>query len=401
MNKNYKQIVKRAIDNESFIKIIFSRPHQKASMTWVKVVIRPVLIKDKKHTQFSYFTKTQDITKNYQGEETQKKLDELLNLPFQSIYIQTINKNIQIEIERNRKAKVHEHEVSKEPISISVIHDNQKRLIIPAEIPNKYLEAVGIMTKEGKVKSDMYDKFRQINEFLRFASQVSSFRHSELFSESSSISVVDFGCGNGYLTFALAYYFREVLRKDTHIIGVDLREDLIKNLQIKAKQIQADELSFQKSRIADFTTHKNPDMVVALHACDTATDETLAKAIQWESKVIFVAPCCHHNLQTQMSGEKNPSLFTPITKHDILKERLADLLTDAFRLLILQIMGYQVSIVEFISSEHTSKNLLIRAVRTDIIHTAKYKDAYIALKKYWKVIPYLEKLIYNELQTRL
>ena len=379
MSENYRVLVQEKIHEEkNFVKATFTG----GVKLWKKVIIRPVMIKGKRHIQFSYFDTKKDITKNYSGEEITKKLGQIFLQHFKTITVQTTDKTFQIEIPEKGKKIIHEHTDQKK--SVPSFHDREKSLILSPHQQIPFLETIGIMTQDGKIKADRYSKFRQINEFLKIISQtmVSGIKDSD------TLDIIDFGCGNGYLTFAVYYYFNEFLKKPVQVTGIDIQEDLLKNLRQKAASLEWQNMHFQKNTIKDFVGEKNAAIVIALHACDTATDDALAQAINMHSAYIFSSPCCHHNMQQQLDTGITPGIFRPVFRYPILGERLGDILTDTFRGLILQIMGYKTDIMEFISQEHTSKNLLIRAIKTNDMQTKKYIHEYTILKKYWKVTPY-------------
>ena len=229
----------------------------------------------------------------------------------------------------------------------------------------------------------------QINEFLRLVEDTSFF---DDFKE-KPVHIVDFGCGNAYLTFATYYYLHDILSLDAHVVGVDIKADLIERHQEKAKSLGWSQLTFEVGQISDFQPETKPDVVLALHACDTATDDALANGIRWNSKLILCAPCCQHELQVQLSHVPAPTPLLPVFHHGILFERMGDILTDTFRAAILRIMGYHTDVTQFVPIEHTAKNLMIRSVKTSPVGNARWIDEYRNLKAFWQVTPYLERLL--------
>ncbi len=216
------------------------------------------------------------------------------------------------------------------------------------------------MTGEGKVVHARYDKFRQINRFLEFIEDV-----LPRLDRDRELTILDFGCGKSYLTFAMYYYFRKLKGYDVKIVGLDLKEDVIARCQALAEKYGYDKLQFCQGDIASYRGVDRVDMVVTLHACDTATDFALAKAVGWGASVILSVPCCQHELNRQISNE----VMKPVFSYGVLKERIAALMTDGLRAQMLERAGYETQILEFIDMEHTPKNLLIRAV-----YTGKKKD---------------------------
>ena len=233
-------------------------------------------------------------------------------------------------------------------------HNRKKKYILDPEKSVDFLVDLGVQTKEGRIVHAKYDKFRQINRFLEFIEDVLP----ELPRE-REVTILDFGCGKSYLTFAMYHYLKELKGYQVHIIGLDLKEDVISRCQELAKRYGYQGLDFYVGDIAGYEGVKQVDMVVTLHACDTATDYALDKAIQWGAKVILSVPCCQHELNGQMQNE----ILDPVFQYGIIKERMAALFTDALRAQILESKGYHVQILEFIDMEHTPKNILIRGVK--------------------------------------
>jgi SAM-dependent methyltransferase len=387
MESDYKSLVReRILQSASLIRAVFTGGQKGSSLPWVKVVVRPVELKGQVHLQFSYFDEKKDITKNYL-EEAAAKVDELLALPFRNIFIESSAGNLQVNISKKGKALVNETKPTKSTTDLS--HDRQKSRILTIENSAPLLEAVGILTKDGRIKADMQRKYTQINEFLRLLDETDSF---EAF-RGKPFHVVDFGCGNAYLTFAVYHYLRNILQLDAYVTGVDIKSELIERHQEKAKGLGWNQLTFEAGYIADYQTSTIPDMVIALHACDTATDDALAKGIQWESKLIVCAPCCQHELQEQMSRVPMPEQLLSVFHDGILFERMGDILTDTFRANILRIMGYRTDVAQFVPIEHTAKNLMIRSVKTSAPGNTRWVEEYRNLKSFWKVTPYLEKLL--------
>ena len=217
-----------------------------------------------------------------------------------------------------------------------------------------FLCDLGVMTAEGKIVRSKYDKFRQINRFLEFVEDILPTLYKE-----EKVHIIDFGCGKSYLTFALYYYLHELKGMDVHITGLDLKGDVIERCRRLGKKYGYEDLDFYQGDIKDFQQAGRVDMVVSLHACDTATDFALKKAVDWGAEVIFAVPCCQHEVNGQIENE----LLSPVLKYGILKERIAALVTDGIRANLLEEAGYEAQILEFIDMEHTPKNLLIRAVK--------------------------------------
>lgn len=387
MDSEYKQLVRdRILARESLIRAVFSGEQKGSSLSWVKVTVRPVELQGQVHLQVSYFDEKKDITKNYL-EEAESKVDELLALPFRNIFVESSTGNLQVNISKKGKALVNETKPS--TATTNLAHDRQKNRILTAENAAPFLKAVGIMTEDGRIKADMQRKFKQVNEFLRLVEETGSLP----IQRGEAVRVVDFGCGSGHLTFAMYFYLRELLHLDAHVTGVDIKHELMDQLQAKSEALGWSQLKFQTGYISDYESGVHPDVVLALHACDTATDDALAKGIEWGSKLIVCAPCCQHELQEQMARVEMPEPLAPIFQHGIFFERMGDILTDTFRASILRIMGYRTDVTEFVPIEHTGKNLMIRAVKTSQPGNPRRVEEYRDLKAFWKLTPYLEKLL--------
>lgn len=390
MDSDYKQLLReRILDSGTFVRAVFSGEQKGASVPWVKVVVRLVELKGQVHWQFSYFDEKKDITKNYL-EESPAKVDELLALPFRNIFVESGAGNIQVNFSKKGKPLISKSKSSKTETDLS--HDRHKNRLLTPENAAPFLQAIGILTHDGRIRADMQRKYKQINEFLRLVDETASFSAWA----GSPISVVDFGCGSGHLTFAMYFYLHEVLGLDAHVTGVDLKSELLDQLQAKSEALGWERLKFQAGAIADFEADVPPDVVIALHACDTATDDAIAKGIRWESKVIICAPCCQHELQAQMAKVELPDPLASVFQDGIFFERMGDILTDTFRATILRIMGYRTDVTQFVPIEHTAKNLMIRAVKTSQPGNEKWVEQYRKLKSFWGVTPYLERLLGEE-----
>ena len=239
-------------------------------------------------------------------------------------------------------------------------HNRTKKYILEEGLPVAFLKDLGVQTEDGQIIKSRYDKFRQINRFLEFIADIMPILPKE-----RCVRIIDFGCGKSYLTFAMYYYLKELKGYDIRIIGLDLKKDVIKNCSRLAVKYGYDKLNFYEGSIEEFEGVTQVDMVVTLHACDTATDYAMYKALRWGASVILSVPCCQHELNKQIAASE----FEPITDYGILKERFCALATDGIRAKILEEQGYDTQILEFIDMEHTPKNLLIRA-----IHRKKQSD---------------------------
>jgi SAM-dependent methyltransferase len=398
LETEFRQWAKDQMHDESrFIKAVFSGLRHGHKQQWRRVVVRPVILRSKRHLQVSYFDEKRDITKNYTGDEVALMLDEVLSLPFSHFTLQTTEREIQARISKKGKVFMQDKKTDQPRPLPSMTHDRQKAVLLSVENAGDFLSAIGILTPDGRIKSNMQRKYRQINEFLRLIVETRAFEQIA----HSPITIVDCGCGSAHLTFAVYHYLSTIVHIPAQITGVDIKTELLDQQVQLARKLGWEGVTFHNSTIIDFTPETPPDIVLALHACDTATDEALAQAIRWDSHMIFSAPCCHHNLQAQIEQQVVPEVFKPVMRHGILKERLGDVLTDSFRAQLMRVMGYRTEVVEFISAEHTDKNLMIRGVKTSPPGDPKAIEEYRDLKAYWHVQPYLEKLLADAIPDKL
>ena len=403
MPEEYKQLVIESIVdqanaiNPNFIQATISGSRPGASAPWKKVVLRPINLKGVLHVQFSQYDDRKCIAKNYEGADLSKQLVELLDAPYRNFHLSTASEEIQINIAKSGKAIYHSSKSAKAVTQVDLSHNRQKDLVLPEGTPNAYLQAIGFMTQDGQIRADRQKKFKQTNEFLKFIQQTGEIERID----KPILEVVDFGCGNAYLTFAVYHYLNDMLRRPTHLVGVDLQGDLLEKHARTVEVLGWEGIRFEKNSIANWIAITPPDVVIALHACDTATDEALSQGIAARAQLIISVPCCHHDLQVQLANSATPDAFRAVSRHGILMERTADILTDAFRALILRIMGYQAEVIQFIAVEHTAKNLMIRAVNRNAPATPKLVEEYESMKTFWGVTPHLEKLLGDSLQKAI
>ena len=399
MTENYKDLIKQAVlDEGTFVRLTLKGIVRGAAVPWRQITVRPVELRGRRQLQFSYFDEKKDISKNYAGGEAIARLDEVLAIPFSSIVAQTIDEDIQVQLTKKGKALIHRHRRGPDAARDmpDLAHNRAKALPLPPDKPDPFLQALGIMGAEGQVPPHMQGKLAQINEFVKLVEATGELDRFER----TPIRVLDAGCGSSYLTFALYHYLNDLRGLPARLIGVDVNAGLIEKVAGQARQLDFGEIGFQCSAIGAFEPAEPPDMVVALHACDTATDEAIAQAIRWDARMLVCAPCCHHHLNDQI-GPGSAEVFRPVLRHGILRERLADILTDSFRALALRIMGYRTDVIEFVAAEHTAKNLMIRAVKTAAPADAQLAREYIELKRFWGVTPYIETLLGEPFRQRL
>ena len=320
----------------------------------VKIKVRPVAMKDKIEYQVSEFIGRKVFHKNYKKDELKKKITDWMQEDYKQAQFTMTDATAQI-LSGKHSQTVKYKKCKEVRVQRDLSHNRTKRYILPEGTPVGFLIDLGVMTKEGKIVRQKSDKYRQINRFLEFVEDI-----LPQLSKEREQTIIDFGCGKSYLTFAMYYYLKELKGYDIRIIGLDLKEDVIAHCNELKDKYGYGKLSFLVGDIASYTDVDAVDMVVTLHACDTATDYALAKAVQWGAKVILSVPCCQHEANRMMENE----LLQPVLQYGILKERMAAIMTDAVRANLLTAKGYDTQILEFIDMEHTPKNLLIRAVYT-------------------------------------
>lgn len=345
--------------NETLIRVILSNPSSKDGV--IKICARPVLKNKSLLFQIEEYTKTQVFHKNLTAGDAGSYLTGKLfsdtssqTASFKNALVETqsFTANVLVSKKGTITIKKKMNASAKQP-KISLSHNRKKKYILEEGIPVPFLIDLGVMTQNGNIINAHYDKFRQINRFLEYIEDI-----LPSLPTGRELRILDFGCGKSYLTFAIYYYLKVLKGYPVRITGLDLKEDVIRHCNELAVKYGYDKLEFLCGDIAYYDGCSQVDMVVTLHACDTATDYALAKAVGWGAKVILSVPCCQHELNKQMKND----LLSPVLHYGILKERMAALITDGLRAQILEANGYRTQILEFIDMAHTPKNLLIRAV---------------------------------------
>lgn len=335
---------------------ILSNPVSK-DQEFLKIKIRPLMIQNKIVFQAEEFIGKQAFHKNLAFDEIAKYLTEQLNDHFRQLEIQSAIGSGHVLISKKGKATIKikkDNSNHKDTAPNDLSHNRAKKYILQEGIAVPFLIDLGIMTQDGTIVRTKYDKYRQINRFLEFIEDILP----KLSKERENV-IIDFGCGKSYLTFAMYYYLKILKEYPIRIIGLDLKEDVINKCNQLKERYDYQNLDFLIGDIASYDGVKQVDMVVTLHACDTATDYALAKAVKWGAGVILSVPCCQHELNSQIKN----TLMEPIFQYGIIKERMASLYTDAIRAQLLEGCGYHTQLLEFIDMEHTPKNILIRAVK--------------------------------------
>ena len=370
------------IKSEHFVRAVLSGRRRNMQTEFERIDIKPVLIKEEIKWQIISSDGKKDITKNV---EIDFNFTHLFSSGYANLVVDTQTESYQVRISKKDEALV---SVSKVNLSRDLSHDRQKQRMLAES--NQVFKALDMSDLLGRIKPSKMDKYKQVDEFLRLISQTLD---AELLKQ-DEISVVDLGCGHAYLTFAVGEFLKDKYKK-VSILGVDERDESKEHNEKVALKLKV-EAKFIAAKISD-TPNQVVDIAIALHACDTATDDAIYWAVKNNAQVIMAAPCCMHELQTQIKEAPEP--WALLTKNGLVKERLVDLITDSLRAQILKLLGYRVDIVEFIGGEHTARNILIRAVKTNQSSSDIDKDRYQQILSQWQIKPYLAKLLAAELKA--
>jgi SAM-dependent methyltransferase len=366
----------KRIKQDDFVRAVLSGRRRNMQPGLERIDIKPVMIKDEIKLQVISNDGRQVSTKNV---DLDFDFSAMLNSGFANLQADSTSESYSIRISKKDEALV---AIGKVKLERELNHDRIKQRLLAEN--NPIFKALDMSDVLGRIKPSKMDKYKQVEEFLRLLAPTIE---GEI-ADQDSLSVVDLGCGHAYLTFAVQEHFKSKY-KNVSVLGVDERLDSKEHNEKVAEKLKVD-AKFLAAKIAD-TPAQRVDIAIALHACDTATDDAIAWAVKNEAKVIMVAPCCMHELQTQVKDAPEP--WGMLTKYGLVKERLVDLMTDSLRAQILKLLGYRVDIVEFIGGEHTARNIMIRAVKTGAPVVAIDKERYEQMLKEWNVTPYLSKLL--------
>jgi SAM-dependent methyltransferase len=369
----------------NFVRAVLSGRRRNLTPSAERIDIKPVLIKGEEKLQIQSTDGRQVTTKNIGVSEI--NFAEFLGQGFANLLVESTSESYSVRISKKDEALV---TIGRVKLERDLTHDRQKQRLLPED--NRIFALLGMHDDHKRIKPSKMDKYRQVEEFLRLLKPTLD---NEVGAQ-SEISIVDLGCGHAYLTFAVQEYLNSATQK-VKILGVDEREESKRHNDQIANSLGAD-AQFLVSKIAD-TPAQPVDIAIALHACDTATDDSIAWAVKNSAKVIMLAPCCHHDLQAQIDLVPEP--WSLLTRHGVVSERLIDLMTDSLRAQILKLLGYRVDIVEFIGGEHTPRNIMIRAVKTGVKVDPAEVDRYQAMLADWKIAPHLAELLKSELSARI
>lgn len=359
--------------NDKLIDMVISGQKNKSEDKAVKVRIRPVILKNEIEYQVSEFVGRKVLHSNHSADDVKKKIINYMTEDFKQAQINMTDAIATILSSKSKTLTCKYKKAGQLKAQRDLSHNRTKKYIIQEGKPVAFMIDLGVMGQDGKIIRTRYDKFRQINRFLEYIEDILPKLDKE-----RELTIIDFGCGKSYLTFAMYYYLKELKGYNIRIIGLDLKADVIEHCNELRTRYGYDKLDFYVGDIATYKDVDKVDMVVTLHACDTATDYALAKAVKWGAEVILSVPCCQHEANRTIKSD----ILSPVMEYGILKERMAAIVTDAARAKLLTANGYDTQILEFIDMEHTPKNLLIRAVKSgkeDLSAREKTKDMLEAL----------------------
>jgi SAM-dependent methyltransferase len=383
------------LDDAVLVRAVASGRQRGRTTTWKRAEFRYVDLRAGRHLQITTYDETQAHTANFAaGAPARDAVDDLLDQPFANWHVETTTQQHQVRVTKKLEALVHTTE-RREEVEADRGHDQPKARLLAEDDP--VLIALGIASADGRIKPSRQAKYRQVEEFLRLldGSITDALSTGNLRSPTiqDPLRIVDLGCGNAYLTFAAERYLSHVRGLPVALTGVDVKEQSREHNTAVASRLGIS-AEFVLGAIAGAELEREPEVVLALHACDTATDEALARAIGWQASLILAAPCCHHDIAAQLRRSPTPAPYSVLTRHGILRERFADTLTDGLRASLLRLHGYRVDVVEFVESAHTPRNTLLRAVGTGSpVRDGTVRAEYDALVNAWSITPRLAELL--------
>jgi SAM-dependent methyltransferase len=384
-----------ALDPDTLVRVVASGRQKGHRPPWRRVELRYVDLKAGRHLQLTAYDETQAHTSNHLvGEAAAHAVDELLGQPFGNWHVDTTTESHQVRVTKKGHALVHTRPRA-EAVEADRDHDREKQRLLREDDP--VLVALGISDARGRIKPSRQAKYRQVEEFLRIleVSLTDALEQGHLRrpSPEEPLRIVDLGCGNAYLTFAAHRYLAAVRGLPVRLVGVDVKQQSRDHNTGVAGRLGI-EADFVVGSISDAVVEPAPEVVLALHACDTATDDALARAVAWRAPLVLAAPCCHHDIAAQLRRADPPAPYSMLTRHGILRERFADTLTDAVRASLLRLHGYRVDVMQFVESRHTPRNTLVRATRTgDPVGDGSVREEYDELVRDWSIRPRLAELL--------
>ncbi|QWZ10760.1 SAM-dependent methyltransferase [Nocardioides panacis] len=408
------------LDDQQLVRAVASGRQKGQTPRWRRVELRYVDLKAGRRLQVTAYDDTQAHTSNHEpGDAAKAAVDDLLDLPFGNWHVETLTETHQLRVTKRLEAMVHTQASGPDRLDQpgpgldrpgsgldqsgedpAREHDRRKPRLLPEDAP--VLVALGISDADGRVKPSRQAKYRQVDEFLRSLTSVvdEALASGRLRTPTAEepLRVVDLGCGNAYLTFAAHAYLEGVRGLPVRVVGIDRQPQLVARNNEIARDLGIEErISFSPGDIGTAELDERPDVVLALHACDTATDDALARAVTWEAPLVLAAPCCHHDIAAQLRRTPTPAPYSLLTRSGILRERFADTLTDAVRASVLRQVGYRVDVTDFVDSRHTPRNTLLRAVRTGAAPSPDARRELDDVVSTWGIHPQLAELLRDRL----
>ncbi len=401
------------LDDQVLVRAVAAGRQKGQTPPWRRVELRYVDLKAGRRLQVTAYDETQAHTANHEpGEAAQAAVDDLLDLPFGNWHVETTTETHQLRVTKKLEAMVHTRGLDRldhpegmldhpeRKLDHPTPHDRRKPRLLREDDP--VLAGLGIADGQGRIKPSRQAKYRQVEEFLRDLAPVVddaiSAGHVRTPTAGEPLRVVDLGCGNAYLTFTAHRYLTEVRGLPVHTTGVDVKAQSREHNTALAESLGLGEaMTFVEGDIASTELAAPPDVVLALHACDTATDDALARAVTWDAPLVLAAPCCHHDIAAQLRRTPTPAPYSLLTRNGILRERFADTLTDAVRASVLRMVGYRVDVIDFVDSKHTPRNTLLRAVRTGAAPPEQSRRELAEVTSTWDIHPRLAELLSDRL----
>lgn len=389
------QMRSHLLDPDVLVRAVASGRQKGRQPKWKRVEFRYVDLKAGRHLQVTAYDETQAHTANHAaGDAARDAVDDLLDEPFGSWHVETTTQSHQVRVTKKLEAVVHTID-RVEAVPIGRDHDRDKNRLLPED--DAVFVALGLSDAEGRMKPSRQAKYRQVEEFLRLLdssiTDALAKGHLRRPTVEEPLRIADLGCGNAYLTFAAQRYLTSVRGLPVRLTGVDVREQSRDHNALLAAGLGVD-ADFVVGSISGAVLDPPPEVVLALHACDTATDEALARAVGWKAQLVLAAPCCHHDIAAQMRRTPTPEPYAMLTRHGILRERLADTMTDGLRASLMRLEGYRVDVMQFVESQHTPRNTMLRAVLTGSpVRGGGVRKEYDDLVASWGISPKLAELL--------
>jgi SAM-dependent methyltransferase len=367
-------LLAESLRDRTFLRLVLSQPLSKSETAISKVTVRLIEVGGETRYQWTVRSKSQELHDNLTADELIAQTKSVFGVNFGDAHVFTTEADLTIRWNYGKPQKLKRKPPTQQPTE-GEGHNRQKQYLIPAGVPCPFLIEIGVMLPSGQVRPAMYHKFRQINRYLEFVEDI-----LPQLPATGPVHIVDFGCGKSYLTFALHHLLTKIHEREVSLVGLDVKSDVIEDCSRIAKTLNCAGLEFHIGRIESYVPAAHVHLAVSLHACDTATDDALAAALRWECDAILAVPCCQHEVCHAIGKQTLPGL----TEYGILKDRFASLATDALRAQFLELHGYKTQVLEFIETEHTPKNLLLRSVRRQdpmAVDMTSRRESYEGLKK--------------------